>query len=262
MNLQLMGLPMKQRALPVSLLLSSLGLLPLSGACGTGSSISDEADAASSSSRSAIGSTSSGGADAGTTGDDGGEAAVDGDGDGDGDDDDGGDTGADVTVPDTGATLEAATVDTGKEATTDDGSVAKMDAGEAGVEAGKPDATTPEAGPEAGVPCVNLTVLNYEVWCSVSVNGGDAAVADAETVCVPPGTQQLAATALQFFELGPAPWHDTAGDMGQGDPGTVSGSGASAVDTTTVVVGSQPKCVWVCCPFDDGNGCPTTDQCP
>jgi len=119
-----------------------------------------------------------------------------------------------------------------------------------------------EAAAETGAPCVNLTVLNYEVWCSVTVNGGDAAVADAETICVPPGTTQLAATALQFFELGPAPWHDTAGDMGQGDPGTVTGTATSAVDSTTVVVGATPKCVWVCCPFDDGTGCPTTDQCP
>jgi hypothetical protein len=169
--------------------------------------------------------------------------------------------GADVTIVDAGAAEEAA-ADAGADATGADAPATSMDGGHAGAEAGVLDATIADAGAEASAPCVNLTVLNYEVWCAVSVNGGDAEVADAETLCVPPGTQQLAATALQFFELGPAPWHDTAGDMGQGDPGTVTGSGATAVDTTTVVVGSQPKCVWVCCPFDDGSGCPTTDQCP
>jgi hypothetical protein len=119
-----------------------------------------------------------------------------------------------------------------------------------------------DAGVEAGPTCVSLTVLNYEVWCSVTVNGGAPFVADAATLCVPPGTEQLAAMALPDFELGPAPWHDTVGDQGDGDPGTVTGSDASAVSSTTVVVGDAATCVWVCCPFDDGVGCPTTDQCP
>jgi hypothetical protein len=129
------------------------------------------------------------------------------------------------------------------------------------VEAGLIDgAWADEASAEAG--CVSLTVLNYEEWCAVTVNGGAAFEGDAETLCVPAGVEQLAATALPDFELGPAPWHDTAGDKGQGDPGTVTGSGQSAVDSTTVVVGDAATCVWVCCPFDDGVGCPTTDQCP
>ncbi len=245
---------MKKHALPLSILVSGLSLMPLSQACvaSSSSSSANDGDAAGSSSH-ALGSTSSGGgeedsaeadvgmseagaADTGidvtTSGSDSGDAGL-----------------VDVHVPD------EASVDAGTDGGAD--GATPMDAGEAGLDSGNVDAAA-----ETGAPCVNLTVLNYEVWCSVTVNGGDAAVADAETVCVPPGTTQLAATALQFFELGPAPWHDTAGDMGQGDPGTVTGSGASAVDSTTVVVGATPKCVWVCCPFDDGTGCPTTDQCP
>ncbi len=242
---------MKKHALPLSILVTGLALLPFSQACvgSSSSSSAKDGDAAGSSSH-ALGSTSSGGeedspgADVGMP-----EAAA-------------ADTGIDVTTSDSGDSglkdvlvPDEASVDAGTDGGVDDAT--PMDAGEAGMDSG-----SVEAAAETGAPCVNLTVLNYEVWCSVTVNGGDAAVADAETVCVPPGTTQLAATALQFFELGPAPWHDTAGDMGQGDPGTVTGSGASAVDSTTVVVGATPKCVWVCCPFDDGTGCPTTDQCP
>jgi hypothetical protein len=246
---------MKKRALPLSILMTGLALLPLSPACvaSSSSSSANDGDAAGSSSH-ALGSTSSGGeedspeVDVGMP-----EAGV-------------ADAGIDVTTWDAGSDSgdaglvdvhvpDEASVDAGTEGGAD--AATPMDAGEAGMDSGNV-----EAAAETGAPCVNLTVLNYEVWCSVTVNGGDAAVADAETVCVPPGTTQLAATALQFFELGPAPWHDTAGDMGQGDPGTVTGSGASAVDSTTVVVGATPKCVWVCCPFDDGSGCPTADQCP
>lgn len=246
---------MKKHALPLSILVTGLSLLPLSQACvaSSSSSSANDGDAAGSSSH-ALGSTSSGGeqdsaeVEVGTP-----EAGIT-------------DTGVDVTTRDARSdsgdaglvdvhVADEASGDAGTDAGAD--GATPMDAGEVGMDSG-----AVEAAAETGVPCVNLTVLNYEVWCSVTVNGGDAAVADAETVCVPPGTTQLAATALQFFELGPAPWHDTAGDMGQGDPGTVTGSGAAAVDSTTVVVGATPRCVWVCCPFDDGTGCPTTDQCP
>jgi hypothetical protein len=166
----------------------------------------------------------------------------------------------------------------GSEAGGETGSVETSEAGtpeagvdassaETGAEAGSGDAG-PEAALEAGedtdAGCVNLTVENVLVWCSVSINGSTPSEAGVQVVCVPPGTQQLAATALVDFELGPAPWHDTAGDMGQGDPGTVTGTGQSAVDSTTVVVGDTPKCVWICCPYTDGDGCPPADQdqCP
>jgi hypothetical protein len=176
------------------------------------------------------------------------------------------DSGGDVSLSDGGlqdsradvTALEAGVVEAGMDAAGDgDGATTVTGSGEAGTEAGDLD-----AGVDASTGCVNLSVLNYEVWCSVTVNGGVAFVADAATLCVPSGTVQLAATALPDFELGPAPWHDTAGDQGNGDPGTVDDSGASPVASTTVVVGDAATCVWVCCPFDDGVGCPTTDQCP
>ncbi len=107
-----------------------------------------------------------------------------------------------------------------------------------------------------------LTVKNYDAWCSVTVNGGAASTGAQQVVTPAAGTISLAAVALDGFELGPAPWHDTAGDTGTGDPGTVTGTGQSASDATTVVFGTSAKCVWVCCPFTNGTGCPTTDQCP
>jgi hypothetical protein len=102
-------------------------------------------------------------------------------------------------------------------------------------------------------------VKNFDDWCHVSVNGTALTTATTQTVCVAAGTVTLSATpANASFELGPTPWHDTAGDTGAGDPGTV----ANGADSTTVVV-SGAKCVWVCCPFSgSGTGCPTTDQCP
>jgi hypothetical protein len=119
------------------------------------------------------------------------------------------------------------------------------------------DVAVGEAGCTGSTP-VALTVLNVLVWCSVSVEGGASSAAAQQTVCVAPGVVSLAATSLPGFELGPAPWHDTSGDLGSGDPGTLVGD----VDSTTVSVTSGSACVWVCCPFTDGTGCPITDQCP
>jgi hypothetical protein len=147
---------------------------------------------------------------------------------------------------------------------------------EAGIEAGDEadDEAGPEAGPEASVEaaveasveagpsCVDLTVKNFDDWCLFGVNGSTLARDSSDTFCVSPGTATVAAQAASGFILGPAPWHDTSGDTGSGDPGTVTGSGQTAIDTTTVVVGSAAKCIWVCCPFPGGSGCPTTDFCP
>ncbi len=100
---------------------------------------------------------------------------------------------------------------------------------------------------------------NYDSWCNVSVNGGAASSASVQTVCVAAnGTVPVTAAPLGGFELGADPWHDTTGDMGSGDPGTVSGG----VSSTTATVTTGSKCVWACCPFTNGTGCPTTDQCP
>ncbi len=114
----------------------------------------------------------------------------------------------------------------------------------------------------SGATPVALTVKNYLSWCSVSVAGQPASTAGEQTLCVAPGAVPLSAMALTGFELGPAPWHDTTGDHGSGDPGMVMGSGQSASNATTVTAAGSASCAWVCCPFANGSGCPTTNQCP
>jgi hypothetical protein len=37
---------------------------------------------------------------------------------------------------------------------------------------------------------------------------------------------------------------------------------AGGHSTTTVNATGTSTCVWVCCPFTSGTGCPTADQCP
>ncbi|MGE3670581.1 MAG: hypothetical protein AB7K71_13025, partial [Polyangiaceae bacterium] len=101
--------------------------------------------------------------------------------------------------------------------------------------------------------------------CSVSVAGGAASSAAEQTVCIEnPGEVDLVATALSGFILGTAPWHNTDQDQGSGEQGTLSGSGQSQTSTASVTIHASDStdCVWVCCPFPDGTGCPTTDQCP
>ena len=105
-----------------------------------------------------------------------------------------------------------------------------------------------------------LTVKNYLNWCSVSVNGGSASSAAKQQVFVTPGQIALTASPLTGFKLDANMWHHTTGDTGgTGEAGTVTGT--TSATTATVVAGSA-KCVWVCCPFTSGGGCPTTDQCP
>jgi hypothetical protein len=121
---------------------------------------------------------------------------------------------------------------------------------------------------------VQLTVHNYLAWCSITVAGGAESTTDVVT-SVAPGTITLTAMpkpdglGSSAFEIDGNIWHHTAGDSGTGDPGTVNSSTVTdkrlQTSTTTVVVGSSNKCVWVCCPFyPAGNGCdPATigEQC-
>jgi hypothetical protein len=139
-----------------------------------------------------------------------------------------------------------------------------------GCSSSSPAVTEPDSGGGGGGACsggapVSLTVMNFKNWCSVSVAGGADSTNATETVCVAAGTVKLdAKPASSTFELGSAPWTGTSGDKGSGDPGTMTGSGASAESATTVDVTSGSACVAVCCPFSSpaGTGCPTTKQCP
>lgn len=145
--------------------------------------------------------------------------------------------------------------DAGNDAATAPGDDSGTDAATPGDDAGT-DAASP--GTDAGCSGVLLTVINALDWCDVTVNGGTASGAGSQTVCVPANTDiNLVATAHVGFELGD--WHHTDGDTGTGDPGTVSGAMSTATFMTSA---SGTACVWVCCPFTGGAGCPTTNQCP
>ena len=87
--------------------------------------------------------------------------------------------------------------------------------------------------------CIDLKVRNYLEWCSVSINGEAPSSNSPQTVCVPPGSVPVTAVALDGFILGTAPWHETDGDTGDGEQGTLSGSGQSQKSATTVTVGED-----------------------
>ena len=112
-------------------------------------------------------------------------------------------------------------------------------------------------------PCETLTVKNYDTWCKVSINGEAASAADTVTACVPKGTVTITATPKNAaFEIGPAPW--VSGTRSK--VGTITGSGASTVSSTTVDVTGPGQCVFVCCPFsaehtEAGTGCNVPNEC-
>lgn len=112
---------------------------------------------------------------------------------------------------------------------------------------------------------VLLTVKNAPTgthWCNITIAGGTASSAGVQTHAITAsGPITLTAAPISAsFALGSGMWHHTDGDTaGSGEDGSVSGMTSTA--TVTVTAGTA-KCVWVCCPFTNGTGCPTTDQCP
>jgi hypothetical protein len=109
-----------------------------------------------------------------------------------------------------------------------------------------------------------LTVKNYLSWCSVSVDGNAASTTAVQTEPITATRNDLtlvATAASASFKIDSMMWHHTNGDSGGGEGGTVGGGGTMSTATVTVTAGTN-KCVWVCCPFTNGTGCPTTDQCP
>jgi hypothetical protein len=129
--------------------------------------------------------------------------------------------------------------------------------GTGGLASGADGGAADTGGDAEGGGCVTLTVKNYLSWCSVSLATGAAASTAEQTACLAPGVVPLSATALTGFQLGNTPWHGTDGDHGSGDLGTVT-SGKS----TTKVTVTAAACVWVCCEFTGGGGCPAANQCP
>jgi hypothetical protein len=117
-------------------------------------------------------------------------------------------------------------------------------------------ATTGTGGSGPACSGVELTVLNYLSWCSVSVAGGATSAAGSQTVCVPDGAVTLSATALSGFQLGD--WYGVTGDTGSGTPGTVS----NGTSTAMVTASGTTQCVSICCPNTGTTDCPGSNQCP
>jgi hypothetical protein len=140
-----------------------------------------------------------------------------------------------------------------------DGTAVTDSAADTATAADSEAADTGSDGSDGG--CVPLRVRDKTGSCFVSVGGGTPATNDPQTWCVSPGPVQLAAwPSNTAYELGPTPWHDTAGDHGSGDPGQVDGGVSYAMVTDP----GPGRCVWVCCPLTTGTGCPpeNPDQCP
>jgi hypothetical protein len=98
-------------------------------------------------------------------------------------------------------------------------------------------------------------------WCSVTIGTGAASTAGVVTAPITAsGPITLKVSPQAGFKLDTGMWHDTDGDTGSGDSGTVAGTTST---TTVTVTAGTAKCVWVCCPGTSGTpACPTTQQCP
>ena len=127
-------------------------------------------------------------------------------------------------------------------------------AGAAGGAAGS------SAGGAGGAACganmVALTVKNYLSWCNVEApTGSTASTAAEQVVCVQAnGTVDLTATAASAtFEVAADDWHDVTSQQLTGN---------NMTSRATKAIAGTATCVWVCCPFANGTGCPASDQCP
>jgi hypothetical protein len=112
---------------------------------------------------------------------------------------------------------------------------------------------TSDGGKDGGCAGTELTVINFDSWCTVTV-GTTKLTSTPQTLCETGTSVDLSATAnTPTFEIGTAPWHDATGGSG-----TITGETAK----TTETLSGGKACVWVCCPFSGGSGCPSTNQCP
>ncbi len=120
-----------------------------------------------------------------------------------------------------------------------------------------------DAGADSGV---TLTVMNFDSWCSITVNGGTPITGGSGTATFAPGSKvTLVATADNSCscQIGADPWFGVDQNDGGAAPG--SDSGTPGVTEATVTIGtSSTQCVSVCCQLP-GNGppaCPTVNPCP
>jgi hypothetical protein len=111
---------------------------------------------------------------------------------------------------------------------------------------------------DSGCSGTELTVINADTWCTVTVGSNAPFTGEQEVYCVPTGTAvNLSATPQGGFMLENSDnWHDQTGT--ENDTGGADGT-ASTTETPT----GKTACVWVCCPGTGGSpACPTSDQCP
>jgi hypothetical protein len=149
----------------------------------------------------------------------------------------------------------------------DGGETALPDGSEAATNEGGDEATSEASADAEGV---TLTVLNYQSWCSVSINGGAASTSTSVLATLPSGSTAsiVVQPASSMFVIGPDPWFGVIGDDGGGAPGLDSDAGTVETSTATVVVvpnantATGSACVSVCCgDAPSGTGCPTTNPC-
>jgi len=115
----------------------------------------------------------------------------------------------------------------------------------------------------SGATPVLLTIKNYMSGCMVAVGANSTSTLPAQQVCVADGKLTVAATpAGSGLQLGAPLWHDTDGDTGNGDPGTITGAPPMETSSTTVTASGSTKCAWVCCQSALNGTCPAIDQCP
>jgi hypothetical protein len=164
----------------------------------------------------------------------------------------------DTNVPDTNVP-DSETKDAPTDSPTDSPTDAPKDAPTDSPTDAPTDAPSTDAA-DAACNGVELTVMDVDNWCTLSVNGAASFSTGNQTVCVAANsTVNLTAQANTGFTLGD--WHHTDGDKDAGDPGTdVDAGGKTQSDATIKVGASGTACVWICCP-GSGNPCPTTEQC-
>jgi hypothetical protein len=173
----------------------------------------------------------------------------------------------------------------------DDVGASDAEAGsEAGAEGGIEASPSGDASEDSPAPVDTdgdaLTILNYNGWCSITVNGGTPSMAPTITAYVPPGsTATLVARSApgMSFPLGTDPWFgiDPPGSEAGGAPGDDSGedasndapdayggplsgvhSGTDSSETSTGMVTMEgDRCVSVCCGYPPSN-CPASNPCP
>jgi hypothetical protein len=163
-------------------------------------------------------------------------------------------TGSDTSTTDTSSTETGS----GTETSTSEASSETGPADTGGPDEGPPDGSIKDTGAEgskdadAGCTGTELTVIDSQNWCTVTVGSNPSFSSGKKTYCVTTGSSvALSATPIAGFMLGTTNWHLQTGT--ETDTSTV----ASTTETPTTAT----ACVWVCCP-GASDPCSTTDPCP